>query len=212
MSKFEPTFFQDRQTPKSQIHSYIPEFKKSANLTRSSKNSYKNVLQELTRNLRDSFQNSLQQLTDVLPRFFQDLTRSYKINKLPRAGQSAKIEMKPDVLNLGRGKYLPVYFFICKGKWDNLLPWPFTAEISVTLLDQNVDVKKRQDLVFSFKPDANDPVLVKSLNQPTKDRNSYFGLNKFAALKCLSPTQFTYVRDDVLFLQVFVRNDKTLVI
>ena len=128
-------------------------------------------------------------------------SRTYKFNKILFV-----------YLFSGFGKYLPVYFFLCKGKWDNLLPWPFSAEITVTLLDQNVDPSQRQDLVFSFKPDSSDPVLVRSLNQPKKERNSYFGLNKFAPLKVLSPTNFSYVRDDVMFLQVFVRNDKMLVI
>ena len=64
----------------------------SYNLTRSQKNSYKNVLQEVPTNLQDSFQDSGQ---DFLRRSLQDLIRSHKINKLLSPGSFYESEPQP---------------------------------------------------------------------------------------------------------------------
>ncbi len=62
------------------IGNYEPRFKNSTNLTRSNKNSYKNVLRELARNLQD-----------ILPRrLAKILPRSYKINKHHNKGAGSE--------------------------------------------------------------------------------------------------------------------------
>ncbi|KAJ1372155.1 hypothetical protein KIN20_034234 [Parelaphostrongylus tenuis] len=47
-----------------------------------------------------------------------------------------------------RGKYLAVYLTILRGKYDQLLTWPFEHVVSITLLDQNPSYTDRCDISY----------------------------------------------------------------
>ena len=74
----------------------------------------------------------------------------------------------------------------------------------VKIKDQHPETDKRNDIVLSFSPDPSNELLTEALKQPTRERNNYFGVAKLADLRQLSPRKSYYVRDDVMFVQVFV--------
>ncbi|XP_075246294.1 TNF receptor-associated factor 4-like [Convolutriloba macropyga] len=106
----------------------------------------------------------------------------------------------------GAGQFLPIYIFVCKGEYDALLPWPFKAELTLTLMDVRPDFDAREDITYTFKPDPDDPTMKEALLRPNKDRNPYFGVNRFAPLEVVRP-QSNYIENDVMFIQVVVSQE-----
>ena len=100
---------------------------------------------------------------------------------------------------------------MCRGKYDNLLPWPLKATITVRLLDQNPDIDARRDISITFTPDPDDERVKEALQQPKKERNNYFGVAQFAPLAALK-RKYHYVRDDAMFIQIFVEKEEMPVI
>ena len=107
---------------------------------------------------------------------------------------------------------MPIFIFVLKGKYDNLLPWPLKANFLVRLMDQNPDREVRNDISVKFSPDPENEMLKEALKQPVKERNNYFGVSEFVPVrKLLSPKQY-YIRDDVMFIQIFVEKPSMPVI
>ena len=41
---------------------------------------------------------------------------------------------------------------LMKGEYDDILPWPFSRKITFTIIDQNEDLKKRQNYIYYLSP------------------------------------------------------------
>ena len=47
--------------------------------------------------------------------------------------------------------HLSIAVVLMEGEYDDILPWPFSKKITVTMIDQNKDLKERQNYVYYFK-------------------------------------------------------------
>lgn len=102
-----------------------------------------------------------------------------------------------------RGKYMSVFACICKGEYDEILPWPFAYKVVFTLIDQADNLENRRNINYTVKPNA-----VKEnrlfLGRPTGERNASFGAQRFAEIAAIQNEKFEYVKDDVMYIKVHV--------
>jgi TNF receptor-associated factor 4 len=94
-----------------------------------------------------------------------------------------------------------VFAMLCKGEYDPVLLWPFNHKISVTLLDQNEDIEKRNHLTYIIKPNACKENMA-FLGRPVGERNAAFGAQKFVELDTLATNHYT--DGDTIYLKVEV--------
>ncbi|XP_064612695.1 TNF receptor-associated factor 4-like isoform X2 [Liolophura sinensis] len=106
----------------------------------------------------------------------------------------------------GEGKFLSVYIKLLPGEYDNILDWPFTLPITITLFDQCSDPEKRINIKESFIPDPT----WKHFQKPLKDIDSLgFGYPKFISLEALKLR--SYIKDDSLMIKVAFDNGKFII-
>ena len=102
---------------------------------------------------------------------------------------------------------MPVYLFICKGEYDALLPWPFKAEITITLMDVKSEFDAREDITYTFKPNHEDPTVKEALVRPSKDKNPYFGTLRFAPIALIHKPNSKFIENDCMYIQVVISQD-----
>uniref|UniRef100_A0AC35EU43 Uncharacterized protein n=1 Tax=Panagrolaimus sp. PS1159 TaxID=55785 RepID=A0AC35EU43_9BILA len=95
-----------------------------------------------------------------------------------------------------RGKKLSLFVTILKGENDAILPWPFTHRITLTLMDQNHDFKKRQHFSFMITPYASIETEV-YIGRPKSEQNAAFGSKDF----CDLPFMHNFIKDDTMFIK-----------
>jgi len=49
---------------------------------------------------------------------------------------------------------MSLYVRICKGEYDTLLPWPFSLEIDLIIVDQSQDPRGRSDITQTVRPNT----------------------------------------------------------
>ncbi|ESO01032.1 hypothetical protein HELRODRAFT_175057 [Helobdella robusta] len=81
-----------------------------------------------------------------------------------------------------QGQYMSVHARICPGEYDDLLSWPFSQIITLTLLDQCMDIDNRNHLPYTLNPkNVKDK---KSLSKPSPNsKNPLFGTETFVKLE-----------------------------
>ncbi|CAF0912396.1 unnamed protein product [Brachionus calyciflorus] len=108
-----------------------------------------------------------------------------------------------------KGKFMSLFLCICKGEFDSLLSWPFGHKISLTLLDQCVNIQDRRHVTYTIKPNTcreNMPFL----GRPTSDRNASFGAQKFVELEVLN--SYDYIMDDSIYIKVEVDSENMVIL
>ena len=109
-----------------------------------------------------------------------------------------KMCLDPNGFGAGKNTHLSAYFIIMKGEYDAILPWPFLSQVTFTLIDQQEDTSKRENVVRSFKPDAT----MESFVRPVSGDNGGWGSHKFVSHEELQTRR--YIVDNTIFLQVKV--------
>ena len=89
-----------------------------------------------------------------------------------------------------------------KGDYDAILPWPFQHEVTFTLIDQQQDPVKRENVVTSLTPDTKLHGIC-SFARPITKENEMLGFLRFVSHKNLKTRR--YIVEDTLFLQVDVK-------
>ncbi|CAH8291467.1 unnamed protein product, partial [Heterobilharzia americana] len=106
-----------------------------------------------------------------------------------------------------RGKYMSVYACLFRGEHDSLLQWPFSHQLTFTLIDQNPEVNARKPVNYTMKPN-----LIGDYNQffdkPITDRNSCFGAPRFVKLEVMETAN--YAMNDEIYLKVTMNLDHVL--
>ena len=106
----------------------------------------------------------------------------------------------------GAGTHVSVYAYLMKGKNDDNLPWPFTGEVTITLLNQLED-KNHHSGTMSFPPDSD-------ISGRVVDREiatTGYGHPKFishAQLSYDAAKNCQYLKDDCLYLRIKVQAAK----
>ena len=95
----------------------------------------------------------------------------------------------------GKNTHLSVYISLLKGKYDAILPWPFSKAVTFTLIDQQENELNAIHVARMFTPDpAND-----CFARPS-DSNGGWGFPLFISHEQLRCRR--YIVDDTLFLKV----------
>ena len=100
----------------------------------------------------------------------------------------------PNGDRMGKETHVSVFFVIMRGKYDALLPWPFTQKVNFKLLDQD----RIRDAYDCLRPDPQSS----SFKRPTSDMNIASGCPTFISHKELR--QGGYVQGDTIFVKIIV--------
>ena len=98
---------------------------------------------------------------------------------------------------MGKGTHVSLFFVLCRGAYDPLLPWPFRPKVHFYLQDQS---GSDDHIVESFRPDPNSS----SFRRPTSDMNVASGCPMFLPVRQLEANLDKYVRDDTMFIKITV--------
>ncbi len=98
----------------------------------------------------------------------------------------------------GKNTHLSVFIYVMKGEYDAILPWPFKKKVKFTLIDQQEEPIKRENVTQQFIPDNRE-----CFARPKQEENSTgAGFPKFISHEKLHSRRFLV--GDTLFLQVEV--------
>ena len=93
--------------------------------------------------------------------------------------------------------YLSSYLTLCNADYYNLLPFPFSYDIHLMLLDQSNEHKHIKHVLQSDQ-------ISSSCTRPTSEYNEEFGIDQFCLLQYLTDPQSIYVRDGIFFMRIFI--------
>jgi hypothetical protein len=96
------------------------------------------------------------------------------------------------------GSHMSLFFVLMRGEFDAILKFPFTFKVMFCLFDQSGH--RKQHVIDSFVPD---PTL-NSFQRPRTEMNIASGISKFIAFSDIRQANSPYVRDDTMFIKVFV--------
>ena len=101
------------------------------------------------------------------------------------------------------GTHVSVYAYLMKGRNDDNLPWPFSGEVIITLLNQLEDKNHHTDTVaFPHASDASRRVVTSDV------ASNGYGWPKFISHDKLAAKNYQYLKDDCLFFRIEVQAAK----
>ena len=124
-------------------------------------------------------------------------------------GYKLKVLAYPCNVFVFQDPFLSIGIVLMEGEYDDMLPWPFRKKITFTIIDQNKDLKERQNHNGYLSPSKLEfPVKVRKIfsERPGEKKivvNDF--LWHFISHKVLEKRQ--YIVNDTLFLQVDVGPD-----
>ena len=95
---------------------------------------------------------------------------------------------------------MSLFFVIMKGNCDDLLPWPFTCNVTMMVLDQVGTNHKK----YIFKPDPSN----NSFMKPQSDMNRGTGCPNLIKLSNLEAPSSPYLKNDTIYLKFIVDIEK----
>ena len=69
-------------------------------------------------------------------------------------GYKLKVKLSNYYEKLFNNWYLKITVVLMKGEYDGMLPWPFSKKITVTMIDQNKDLKERKNITKYLSPNG----------------------------------------------------------
>ena len=143
------------------------------------------------------------------PKYYQHKTSSQEWYSPPfytsPGGYKMCIRVDADGFGEGAGTHVSVYTCLVQGRNDDSLPWPFTGEVTITLLNQLED-ENHHTRTISF-PQYN----VASMRVVDDDRGSAIGHSKFISKDKLdydAANDCQYLKDDCLYFRIEVEADE----
>ena len=138
--------------------------------------------------------------TEVLQQAMKDGNK--KIYSSPfstgRHGYKLIVGMRPSDDRTLKNKYLSVFLGVMNGDYDAILAWPFHRKVTFTLIDQQDDPTKRQNVVCSLLTSIGDSFCARP--RPSTRVTELPGIARFVSHKNLKTNR--YIVDDTLFLQI----------
>ena len=112
-------------------------------------------------------------------------------------GYKFRVNFYPNGDRLYEGNaYTSVFIESSRGQYDTILSWPFQRKVTFTLIDQQEDEDKRENVVFSGVPQE------ECLPRPTALSKMEWGFRNFVSHEKLKEKCFTV--NNTIFLQVEV--------
>lgn len=112
-----------------------------------------------------------------------------------RSGYKMCVRLYPNGDGMGKGTHVSIFFVIMRGNYDALLQWPFGHRVIFRMIDQG---QSGNHLIDSFRPDPSST----SFKRPTSEMNIASGCPLFMPLSKLEDPTVSYVKDDVMFVNV----------
>ena len=106
----------------------------------------------------------------------------------------------------GKGTHVSLFIVIMKSEYDDLLVWPFTHGVTLTLINQNFPSVSEKCITHKFKPNPKSS----SFQKPQETFNIASGFPVFTKINTLS--DHNYCKNDTLYFRVKMEappNDKT---
>ena len=113
------------------------------------------------------------------------------------------IRVDADGFGEGTGTHVSVYTCLMQGRNDDTLPWPFTGEVTITLLNQLED-ENHHTYTISFSQYRYNVAIVRVVDD---ERGSALGHNKFISQDNLdydAAKYCQYLKDDCLYFRIEV--------
>ena len=110
-------------------------------------------------------------------------------------GYKIRLLMLPNGTKKGKNASISLYVALMKGPYDAILPWPFLYEVKLTIIDQNPDLKQRQNFTKSFRSDPS----WETVQRPESERNRGRGFDIFLSHEKLR--ERSYVVNETLFIK-----------
>ena len=95
---------------------------------------------------------------------------------------------------IGKNNYLSLFFVIMRGELDNILPWPFSHNVTLRLINQ----AGGRDIIDIFQPDP----MSSSFKKPKSDMNVASGCPRFVSHHDLKNSGF--IVDDTIFIKCVI--------
>ena len=108
-------------------------------------------------------------------------------------GYKMKLLLYPNGSTEAVNAHISLYSALMKGQYDAILHWPFRYEGKLTLIDQNPDLKQRQNYSKSFIPGP------EWILRPKSKENEGWGFPRFLSHEELRKN--SYVVDETLFIK-----------
>ena len=102
--------------------------------------------------------------------------------------------------------HLSIAVVLMEGEYDDILPWPFRKKITVTMIDQNKDLKERQNHLYYFSPRKRGLKDMIFSERPGEKMKAVESCLPFYIPHEVFQTR-RYIVNDTLFLQVDVGPD-----
>lgn len=112
-----------------------------------------------------------------------------------RSGYKMCVRLYPNGDGMGKGTHVSIFFVIMRGNYDALLGWPFGHRVIFRMIDQG---QNGNHLIDSFRPDPSST----SFKRPTSEMNIASGCPLFMPLSKLDDPSVSYVKDDVMYVNV----------
>ena len=110
-------------------------------------------------------------------------------------GYKFKVRIDPNGQGSAKNTHLSVFIVVMKGEYDAILPWPSSKKVKFTLIDQQQDPGKRENVAMEFITNS-----LPNFVRPVTKENAGRGFREFISHKKLNSRR--YIVDDTLFLQV----------
>ena len=112
-------------------------------------------------------------------------------------GYKMKLQVQLNQAPYGYEGYMGVYLVLMKSDRDGTLPWPFTKRCTFVLVDQQDDIRQRQNIEAIFTPNGRE-----EFKRPRQRENRGRGNPQFVKHSTLRTRQ--YVRDHAVFVKILV--------
>lgn len=169
------------------------------------------VQPQQTHNIQQSFERKVNVFSDISNSFIWKITGFEYIFSQAKLGYQTKIRIDPFYIfgyklkllfypigdGHGSGTHISIFIVLMKGENDAKLPWPFDRGGSFTLIDQQENLKNRENIAMSFK--AN-PEMKECFGRPMIDNDKGCGFPTFVSHDKLRERR--YIVDDTIFIQV----------
>lgn len=116
-------------------------------------------------------------------------------------GYNLKVRVNSNGEGSGRNTHLSVFIVVTKGEYDAILNWPFKKKVQLTLIDQQEDEDKRENVSKLLNPER----ALTYFSRP-KEKNLVCGLPKFITHERLNSRK--YLVNDTLLIQVEIQEPR----
>ncbi|XP_076471576.1 TNF receptor-associated factor 6-like isoform X2 [Babylonia areolata] len=117
----------------------------------------------------------------------------------PSGGYKLCVRANLNGVDSARGSHLSLFIHFMQGEYDDVLDWPFSGRIILSIMDQNDCCELRNHVAETLMAKPN----LAAFQKPTTPRNHKgFGYMEFLPLSALK--QSTYVKNDTLIIKVHV--------